>query len=158
MQGYSLGVGGHRQQDLWTVRTMIAAVAIPGQSSWPPAFKVSTAQIIERQTHSLRKSSLIKSFLGLHPMAAHLIHGLVEVVLSESLCRGQSASRCQPGALGLGLQTELGAGKEQSGVDHRLEQPSLTRGTHRRQKAIHPKACPGVIENGQPAVIQRFMQ
>src|SRR5437867_6817892 len=137
---------------------MIAAVAILRQSLRSPAFKVSAAQIIKGQTHSLGKSFLIKSFLHLYPMAAHLIHGLVEVVLIESLCRGQSASCRQPGALGLRLQTELGAGKEQPGVDHRLEQSPLTRGTHRRQETIHPKASPTIIEDSQASVIQCFME
>ena len=100
---------------------MIAAVTILRQPVRPPAFKVSAGQIIKHQPHALGKSFLIKAFLQLHPMAGHLIHRLVKIVFIETLCGTQSASRRQPGALGLCLQTELGTGKEQPGVDHRLE-------------------------------------
>src|ERR1700731_2633162 len=104
---------------------MIAAVAILRPPLRPLAFKISAGQIIERQAYSLRKGFLIKSLLHLHPTTVQLIHGPVEVVLMESLCRGQSASRRQPGAPRLRLQAELGTGKEQPGVDHRLEQSPL---------------------------------
>src|SRR5205814_2460239 len=129
-------------------RTVIAAVAILGQALRTPAFEVSAAQIVERQTHGLGKGFLIKSFLHFHPLASHLIHSLVEVVLVEILCWRQATSRCQPGALGLRLQTKLGTGKEQPGIDHRLEQSPLAWRTHRRKKTIQPETSPTVIENG----------
>src|SRR6266436_1313526 len=104
---------------------MIAAVAILGQSLRPPAFKVSAGQIIKSETAPLGKSFLIEAFLQLHPMAAHLNNGLVEVILVECPARGQSTGRREPGALVLALQTELVLAKEQPGVDHRPEQSSL---------------------------------
>ncbi len=158
VQGNALGIGSHGQQDLRPIRAMIPAVTVVGQPAWTFAFKISARQIIERELQPVGKSLAVEVLFQFHPMAVHLVHRFVQIVFVEGFVGLQTARLRQPGALGLHLQTELGAGKKQPGVDHGLEQFSLARGTHGGQKAIQFKALPGRVEDRQTAVVQSLME
>ena len=58
----------------------------------------------------------------------------------------------------MGCQRKLGARKEQAAVNDGLEQAALSLGIDPGQEIVQTKACPGVIEDGQPSVIECFMK
>ena len=106
---------------------MISAVAVLGQVVRSLAFEVDAGQIVEHQTHRLRKSPLIKLLLEMYPMAVELIHGQIDVIFVEGFIGFKTASLGQPGAFGFLSQRQFGAGKKQTAIDHCLEQAALTR-------------------------------
>ena len=121
MQGHPLGVGGHRQQDLRSIRTMVAAVSVAAQLVRPFAFEVHAAQIIEQQADPRRESVLIEPRFQSHPLAVEQIHRGIKVVFVERFLGRQAADLGQRGAFGLLAQGQLGAGKQQPAQDHRFD-------------------------------------
>ena len=121
MQGNPFGVGGHGQQNLWAIGTMVAAVSIAAELGRAFAFKIHAAQIIKNQADPLRKGIAIETFFQGHPLTVEQIHGLVEIILVEGFVGRQATGLGQSGAFGLFGQGQLGAGKEEPGEHHRLE-------------------------------------
>jgi len=91
-------------------------------------------------------------------MAVELIHRGVEIVLVKRFLGIQTAGLRQPSALRLLSQRQLGAGKEQAAVEDGLEQAALAGRTEVGEEFVEVKARPGVVEDGQAAVVQGLMK
>ena len=159
MQRHSLRIGGHGQQDLGPVGTMVSAVTIAADSHRTLAFKIHTAQIIEHQGNPLGEALLIELLLQPHPLSAQFIHRLIEIVLVEIfLGLIQSAGGGQEGTAGVIGQSQLGAGKEDAAKHHGLEQAGVTGRIHEAKEPRQTQGVPGLAEHGQAAETPRLGQ
>ena len=158
MEGGAGGVGGHCEDDLWTVVAVVAAMSVAGDMFGTGPFEVNTREVIEHQAHWLLERAGGETFFQSAPVAGDCVHGLVEVVLVKALVGRESARAGKERAVGLFLECELGTGKKQSGENHRLDEGAIAGGADAGQEMIKPHRVPRVNENGQPAAIQSMFK
>src|SRR5439155_20872481 len=67
-------IGGHRQEHLRPIRTMVAAVSVLADALGTLAFKIDAGQIIEHQGDTLGEALLVKLLFHPDPPSVQLIH------------------------------------------------------------------------------------
>ena len=100
MERGAVGVGGDGQDDLRSVRTVVAAVPVARERCGTGAFEVYAGEVVEGEADGSFECLGGKFFFQGAPVTGEGVHGGVEVVLIEIFVGGKAAGGGEQRALG----------------------------------------------------------